>query len=228
MRWVDYWDSDHPIYVNARHLAAHYRLLADDMLRLVPARSARVLDHGCGEALDAPRVAAKCSKLYLCEAAPSVRARLAARTGAIANIAVVAPEALETLPDGALDLVIANSIAQYLTVDELEGCLKLWHRLLAPGGRLVLADILPPRLGAVTDALALLRFAAREGFLVAAVFGLVRTIFSSYRKLRAQLGLTRYAEADIEERLRRAGFRPTRIANLGHNPARMAFSAVRG
>lgn len=227
MSWVEYWDSDHPIYVNARHLDAHYRRLAEDVTRLLPGPGARLLDHGCGEALHAPVLARACSRLVLCDAAPNVRGKLAARTAAVPNIAVLAPDDVAALPDAGFDVIVANSLAQYLTPAELDDLLVLWHRLLAPGGRLILADILPPDLGAATDALALLRFAAAEGFLVPALGGLVRTVFSDYRKLRQALGLTRYSGQDMLEKLRQAGFAPARIPNLGHNPARMAFAAIK-
>src|SRR5262245_49614495 len=46
--WISLWDSDHPIYVNARHFDVHYRAIAADIIRLLPSREARVLDHGCG------------------------------------------------------------------------------------------------------------------------------------------------------------------------------------
>ena len=63
--------------------------------------------------------------------------------------------------------------------------MRCWHAQLCPGGRLVLADIIPHDSGALTDALALLRLAWRNGFFVAAFAGLVRTVFSDYRKLNA-------------------------------------------
>ena len=62
--------------------------------------------------------------------------------------------------------------------------LDVWHRELQPDGRLVLADLLPPDLDAIADVKALLAFAWRGGFLVAALAGLGRTFFSDYRRLR--------------------------------------------
>ena len=78
-----------------------------------------------------------------------------------------------------------------------------------------------------TDALALLRLAARHGFAGAALAGLVRTFFSEYRATRARLGLTHYTEAEMLAVLDRAGFDAVRHRpNLGHNQARIAFLAV--
>jgi ubiquinone/menaquinone biosynthesis C-methylase UbiE len=223
---VSFWDSDHPIYVNARHLDVHYRAIAEDIARLVSSPDARVLDHGCGEALHADRVAAACAELYLCEAAPKVRARLAERFAKKIKIRVIAPAEAERLPAASLELVIANSLVQYLTRAELEALLAIWQRTLKPGGRLVIADVIAPDQSALADAFALLRFAAMNGFLLAALLGLVRTLFSPYRKLRARLGLAHYSEADMLARLRQAGFSAERLhPNLGHNQARMAFVA---
>ena len=130
--WRDYWNQDTPIYVGERHKALHYRLIAADIAALVPSPEAHVLDHGCGEALAAERVAAKCARLYLADAAPLVRERLAERFRASDKIEVLAPEDVERLPDASLDLVVANSLLQYLSPDELQGLLRLWRTKLKP------------------------------------------------------------------------------------------------
>ena len=226
--WVSFWDSDHPIYVNARHFDVHYRAIAADIVRLLPSAEARVLDHGSGEALYADDVAAKCGGLFLCEAAPGVRARVAARFAGNEKIRVIGPPEVERLPAGCLDLVVANSLIQYLRRDEFKALLAVWRRLLKPGGKLVIADVIGPEQSAAADAAALLRFAARNGFLIAAIFGLARTVFSRYRKLRAELGLAHYGEGEMLDLLRAAGFSPRRLArNFGHNQRRMAFEAAK-
>src|SRR5207248_11736515 len=118
------------------------------------------------------------------------------------RIRVLAPEQVETLPDRSIDLIVANSVAQHLTAAELDHLLRLWHRLLAPGGTLVGGDVIPPDAGALTDAIALVRYAVRNGFLVAALWGLVRTAASPYRKLRTRLGIARYTQPEFMAKLR--------------------------
>ncbi|MBK3397853.1 MULTISPECIES: class I SAM-dependent methyltransferase [Methylobacterium] len=224
--WREFWDRDTPIYVSARHKARHYAGLADEIAAMVPHPGAVVLDHGCGEALFADRIAEACGRLLLCDASPRRRDALARRFAGSPRIAVLAPEDVAALPAASLDLVVANSLAQYLTDAELAACLRDWRRALKPGGRLVLADVIPPQLGAAADATALLAFARREGFLAAALLGLVRTVLSDYRSLRRRLGLTRYDEAAMLARLHEAGFTAERMPrNLGHNQGRMAFTA---
>ncbi|KMO12354.1 class I SAM-dependent methyltransferase, partial [Methylobacterium platani] len=146
--WREFWDRDTPIYVNARHKARHYAGLAGEIAALVPHPGAVVLDHGCGEASSADRVAEACGRLLLCDTSPRQRAALAARFAGHDGIAVLAPEEVAALPASSLDLVVANSLAQYLTSAELDACLRDWRRTLKPGGRLILADVIPPQLGA--------------------------------------------------------------------------------
>ena len=227
MSWREFWNADTPIYVNERHKALHYRLVARDVAALIRSSAEIVLDHGSGEALSAGSVAARCARLYLCDGAPLVRRRLQARFAGEPKIAVLAPEDLADVPDGTLDLIVVNSLLQYLSPEEFDDLLGLWRTKLAPSGRLVLADVIPHETSPIDDARALLGFAWRGGFLRSALVGLARTAVSDYRKLRTELGLTQYGEAEMLERLRRRGYAGHRRAeNMGHNPGRMTFEAV--
>ena len=228
MSWREFWNADTPIYANARHKEVHYDLLAGDIVRLLPNAAARVLDYGCGEALSADRIAAAVAHFYLSDAAPLVRQRLQARFAGVTNITVLAPEELDRIGEGTLDLVVLNSVLQYVDAAERDEILRALRSKLHASGRLIVADVLPPDLSPVRDASALLRLAAAHGFLAAAAGGLVRTYFSSYRRLRAELGLRHYDEAEMIAVLNHAGFSAHRLAqNLGHNQARMAFEARR-
>jgi SAM-dependent methyltransferase len=144
--------------------------------------------------------------------------------GAKANVLVVSPEEVEALPDETLDLVVANSLIQYLSREELVALLSIWRSKLKPGGKLVVADIIPPNVSPLTDASQLLTFAWRGGFLIAALAGLVRTAFSDYRKLRAQYGLSTYRIDEITGLIAAAGFEDvTPAKNFGHNPHRLTL-----
>ncbi|KLK93769.1 methyltransferase [Microvirga vignae] len=224
LNWRDYWNQDTPIYSGERHKLLHYKLVANDIIGLTPSREAVVLDYGCGEALFADRVAAKCAKLYLSDAAPLVRERLQEKFGANERIVILTPDEVANLVDASLDLIVVNSLLQYLSLDELRTLLKLWRSKLKSGGKLVIADVIPPDVSPVTDAKALLAFAWQGGFLTSALLGLARTAFSEYRKIREEIGLSQYSEDEIVDILQDAGFEPKRAErNLGHNPARMTF-----
>jgi SAM-dependent methyltransferase len=224
--WLAFWDKPHSIYVNARHKDVHYRLIAEELAALVPSQTARVLDYGCGEALHADLVAAAAGEVLLCDGAPSVRSGVGARFAANPKIRVLAPEDVQRLPDHSLDFIVLHSVAQYLTAEQTQSLLGLFHRLLQPAGILLVSDVIPPQNTAATDVAALLRFGAANGFLFAAMGGVVRTVFSDYRRIRASIGLTYYNEATITEKLTAAGFTAQHAAkNIGHNQARMAFIA---
>jgi SAM-dependent methyltransferase len=224
--WVAYYDSAHSIYVNARHRDVHYARLADEIARYVPSPSAAVLDFGCGEALHADRIAKVAARLSLAEAAATVRAHLTERFKANPKITVISAERAASLPAGSFDFAVIHSVSQYLTAAEFDATVALFHRLLEPGGLLLVGDVVPPDVMAASDALALLRFGWRDGFFLAAIYGLIRTFFSQYWRLRTKLGLARYSEAAMTGRLTAAGFAVTRApVNLGHLQTRMTFLA---
>src|SRR5437660_12912394 len=65
LSWREFWDSAHSIYVNDRHKDVHYRDVAGEIAAFVPGPDARVLDHGCGEAIHADLVAARARDVLL-------------------------------------------------------------------------------------------------------------------------------------------------------------------
>ena len=224
--WIDYYDSTHTIYASKRHRDLHFEVIARDIIGYINSPDTVVLDYACGEALSAAKVAGACAMLILAEPAPGVRGRLIARFAPNTKIRVRSLDDLRNMQERSIDLVVMNSVVQYMTAEELDAALVVIKRLLKPTGRLVLGDILRPEIGMPTDVYALLRFAAKHGFLKDALKGLLSTALSDYRQLRARIGLQRYSEADITAKLARVGLSATRAPfNIGHNPWRMTFVA---
>jgi len=224
--WIDYYDSTHTIYASKRHRDLHFEVIARDIIGYISSPDAVVLDYSCGEALSAPKVANACGLLILAEPAPGVRGRLIARFAPNMKIRVRSLEDLRNMHEKSVDLAVMNSVAQYMTQEEFDTALAAIRRLLKPGGRLVLGDILRPEVGMFTDIVALLRFAAKHGFLKDALIGLLSTALSDYRQLRSKIGLQRYSEEEITAKLAAAGFTTFRAhQNIGHNHWRMTFVA---
>lgn len=227
MNWRDFWNGTHSIYVNERHRTLHYDRIAKDIGRLIVSTDSIVLDYGCGDAEASDLVAHGSGLLYLYDAAPNVQERLRLRFSRNEKIVVLTATALEAMNDHSVDLVIANSVVQYLSHAEFENMLDMARRKLKSDGRLIVADVIPPDASAIDDVRALLSFAWQGGFLIPAFIGLVATFFSDYRKLREQLGLTRYAQQDIETLFAAHGFNAKRAPNnIGHNQTRMMFVAT--
>jgi len=224
--WTEYWNGETTIYVNARHKSVHYEGIARDIVACLSGPAARIVDYGCGDALSAHLVADACAHLFLCESSESTRQRLAVRTANRSNIDVISPQQFEQLPSGTVDMIVANSVIQYLSASELAHFLAVSRDKLSRDGHLVLADVIPRHIGMVRDVAELLKFAAANGFLLAAGAGLVRSFFSNYRQVRQQLGLLQFDEAEILEVLAQSGFvAQRRQRNLGHNSRRMTFLA---
>ncbi|MDP1865331.1 MAG: class I SAM-dependent methyltransferase [Bradyrhizobium sp.] len=224
--WIDYYDSTHTIYASRLHRDLHFQIIARDIIGYISSPDAVVLDYACGEALSAAKVADACGKLYLAEPAPGVRGRLIARFAPNTKIRVRSLDDLRKMEEKSIDLAVMNSVAQYMTPAELDQAFAVVKRLLKPGGRLVVGDILRPEVGMVRDVAALLRFALTHGFLKDALVGLVSTALSDYRQLRAKVGLQRYSEAGMVAKLTASGFTASRAhSNIGHNPWRMTFVA---
>jgi SAM-dependent methyltransferase len=224
--WIDYYDSTHTIYASKLHRDLHFQVIAKDIAGYISSPDAVVLDYSCGEALSAGRVADACGKLVLAEPAPGVRGRLIARFAPNTRIRVRSLDDLRHMEEKSVDLAVMNSVAQYMTSDELDAAFAVIRRLLKPGGRLVLGDILRPEVGMGRDVVALLRFAATHGFLKDAFYGLASTALSDYRQLRTRIGLQRYSEAEMVAKLAACGFTASRAhQNIGHNPWRMTFVA---
>ena len=224
--WIDYYDSTHTIYVSKRHRDLHFQVIARDIIGYISSPDAVVLDYACGEALSAARVAEACGKLILAEPAPGVRGRLIARFAPNMKIRVRSLDDIRKMAEKSVDLAVMNSVAQYMTPAELDSALAVIRRLLKPGGRLILGDIMRPEVGMVRDVIALLRFALNYGFLKDALIGLLSTALSDYRQLRSRIGLQRYSENEIIKKLAAAGFTASRAHfNIGHNPCRMTFVA---
>ena len=224
--WIDYYDSTHTIYASKLHRDLHFQLIANDIIAYISSPDAVVLDYACGEALSAGKVADACGKLILAEPAPGVRGRLIARFAPNTKVRVRSLDELRQMAEKSVDLAVMNSVAQYMTPHELDVAFAVIKRLLKPGGRLVVGDILRPEVGMGRDVLALLQFARKHGFLRDALIGLVSTALSDYRHLRRRVGLQRYSENAMIAKLAAAGFNASRTdRNIGHNPSRMTFVA---
>src|ERR1700682_182458 len=143
--WIDYYDSTHTIYASKLHRDLHFQLIAQDIIGYITSKDAVVLDYACGEAVSAGQVAEACGKLLLAEPAPGVRGRLIARFAPNTRIRVRSLDDLRHMPERSVDLAVMNSVAQYMTADELDAAFAVVKRLLKPGGRAVLGAMLRPR-----------------------------------------------------------------------------------
>jgi SAM-dependent methyltransferase len=225
--WLSYWDAPNKSYVGDRHRQAHYDVLLDGVRPYLPAGPATVvLDWGCGDALAAARMVEVCGTLLLYDAAASTRERLHRRYAGRPAIQVLDNSALAGLPVDSIDLVIVNSVIQYLAEREFDQALTLFRRVLKPGGALLLGDVITPGTPTSTHVATFLRFAVSRGFLLSALGGLASTFLSPYRRLQRDVGLSSYAAPRMLEKLAQHGFAAATLArNIAVSPHRSSYLA---
>jgi SAM-dependent methyltransferase len=223
--WLQFWNAPQHLYVNPAHAALLSREIAEELLRAAEiGKGDRCLDFGCGEALGCPVLLARGASVLLYDPSEWMRGLAGKRYGRMPGVTLLDRADLETVPSASVEVIYVISVVQYLTRDQLRGLLSQWHQQLRAGGRLVIGDVIPPGIGALSDSLALLAYCRRHGHLLPAIRSILATALSDYRRVRHALGLTSYDEAEIRDLLGSHGFALTRHArNLGVNQARMTF-----
>jgi len=225
--WLDFWNAPNAIYVSRRHQEAHYAKILGGIRRFVPAGGAAVvLDWGCGDALAADDLAQTCRTLLLYDRADSTRSRLLAHYAGRPKIRVLDDAELGEVAPASVDLIVVNSVVQYLDRRQFGEALRLFHRLLKRDGTLLLGDIIAPDTPLVGHVTTFLRFAWRNGFFVAAIVGLARNFVSPYRQLRRDAGYACYTDMQMLSLLDDNGFVGARLAsNIAVSQLRFTYLA---
>ena len=211
--WLSYWNSPNKSYVSERHKEAHYTVVFEGMRPYLPGADGVVLDWGCSDALAAERLSELCGTVLLYDAAGSIRERLKLRSHNHPRIRVLDQAELNAITKESIDLIVVNSVIQYLSQAELDELLNNVHRLLKPDGAMLVGDVISPGTGNSRHVATFLSFAWRHKFLLAALAGLVQTYASEYRNLQRELGLTAYAPEAILQKLRQNGFVAEKLPN---------------
>jgi len=225
--WLDFWNAPNAIYVGRRHQEAHYAKVASGIGGFVPAGGdAVVLDWGCGDAFMANALSQTCRALLLYDRAEATRGRLMSAYAGSPKIRVLGEAAPEALPDASIDLIVVNSVVQYLSASQFADALQLFHRLLKRDGALLLGDIIAPDTPLVGHVATFLRFAWQNGFFIAALVGLARNFVSPYRKLRRDAGYACYTQTQMLGLLDANGFAGERLAsNIAVSQLRSSYLA---
>jgi ubiquinone/menaquinone biosynthesis C-methylase UbiE len=224
--WLSYWSASNKSYVNERHKQAHYAAVFAGVRPYLPKGPGRVaLDWGCADAYRAREIAGVCGEAILYDAAGPTRERLHARFCGDQRIRVI-DGGLDELADASVDIVIVNSVIQYLSSEELTALLGGVHRVLKPDGALVIGDVIDPDTPTARHVGAFLAFAARNGFLVPAILALACMRTSAYGQLHREIGLAAYRTSEIEQQLADCGFAGERLArNIAVSPYRSSYIA---
>src|SRR5262245_13647996 len=201
--WESYWEglSDNQQI---------FREQSDEYVRNLRAaigldRRARVLDFGCGFGLVAAMLAPQIQEIFVWDASANIRRRARVNLASYGNVRFLDLSESNTLPHNLqFDLILVNSVVQYMTLDKFSAWLLRWRNMLAPGGRIVVSDLIPLDYPTIWDIVDLLRFSARRGFLLRAIWQAFSEIWR-YWGVRRVRPLSRIGREELSQRGRAAG-----------------------
>lgn len=165
-----------------------------------------VIDFGCGFGAVAERLAARGAQLRFWDSSVIMRLKASQRLAALPQASLLDLSDPGQGPRGEADLVIVNSVAQYMTLEELVSWLQRWRTMLKPGGAIVLSDIVSPGSTLFTEVRESLRFAARQHILWRTVPRLIRESVR-YTRWRNALELLRLDQSDLSRMAKEAGLK---------------------
>ena len=132
-----------PILASSRHefhLQAIPEILADVVAKMAPERHERMLDIGCGPGLFLDDLAARVASVVAMDHESLLE--VVRRDLRATNVELLAGQFPATRPEGLFDVILAYSVLNYAqTARDALAFVDAALALLAPGGRLLLADL---------------------------------------------------------------------------------------
>lgn len=222
--WNDYWEQLREGQQAFREQAEEYARALESTV--APASDDRVLDFGCGFGFVADFLASRVGHIYLWDASANMRAHARANTAHHRNVHLIdlSDPAAGAASGVAFDLILVNSVLQYMRPDEAELWISRWRALLAPEGQIVLSDLIPPGHRLTTDLRDLLRFLARRR-LLSRLLPQASAELRRYWAARTADPLSRVSPEDLSRWAEKAGLGVQLLPrNLTHFTAR--YSAL--
>jgi hypothetical protein len=96
------------------------------------------------------------------------------------------------------DLIIVNSVVQYMSLELFAACLMMWGTMLAAGGRIVVSDLISLGYNSNSDLVDLLKFSIRRNVFGSALLQAVRDL-GRYWMTRRSCPLARIGVEELSE-----------------------------
>jgi len=202
MSWPDYWEKNTGDNGLFHGIAADY--YRNFQNRFSTNSRARILDFGCGPGYLALMLGGTAAKVYAFDQSKGMRDSATARTRSMANVTVVDHLNEETVEP--LDYVVANSVLQYMTMDEVRETLNNLRNLLRSEGEIILSDVLGEPLDAKKEVFDLLLRALLRGYFIAQFWRFFSLFFSNYSRVSKTTSLTVFKPQALAELAKSCGF----------------------
>ena len=214
--WQAYWDG---LSERRRQLfceqASEYVLRLESALSLKSMRC--VLDFGCGFGFAAEMLARRVDQVYLWDASENMRRYALVNVAGRHNIQFVDLSDAKAVPrDLRFDLILVNSVVQYMSRDEFAVRLFQWRSMLARHGWIVVSDLIPPNYQSAWDIVDLLKFSAAHGLLMRSIWQAMGDVKRHWRISRAY-PLCRIGREELDRWGKAAGLAVSYLpSNLTH------------
>jgi 2-polyprenyl-3-methyl-5-hydroxy-6-metoxy-1,4-benzoquinol methylase len=165
-----------------------------------------VFDFGCGFGHVSNALADKIKEIYMWDDSNNMRSTAVNNVGHHKNVILIdaaSSEDFQVQTD--FDLILVNSVLQYMSSDEFSTWLMKWRSLLKPEGKIIISDIIPHKVSPLLDLTSLLFFCLRKGIIIQAVKEGYRML-NDWLRTKNVLPLQYYSREDIGQNAEDAGF----------------------
>lgn len=195
--WAAYWEGLGGTEAFFREQAKEYAANLECTVALNP--NAYVLDFGCGFGFVAEILAFKVGKVFLWDASANMRRRARRNLAYRENIRFLDLSTPQVIArDLKFDLIVVNSVVQYMSLDQFAASLMTWRSMLAADGSIVVSDLIPRNYNSMSDFVDLLKFSIRRKVLGSA-FSQAARDFGRYWMMRRSCPLARTSVEDLSD-----------------------------
>lgn len=197
----------------------------------------RVLDFGCGFGFVTALLAPLVTEIWWWDPSVNMRAIARRNTEMFANAhfcdlsMTPSTNPRATCWEGPrFDLILINSVVQYMPAEDVWAWLRQWHAMLAPEGQVVLSDLIPPHHSSLSDFVCLMRLGRRYGSSLTATTEALGGL-SNYWRSRHDVPLTSISRTDLTRHAAVANFTvrflPANLTHFRHRWAALLHPASR-
>lgn len=211
--WHHYWSST----PDSSYLGVEAYVVAENLREQLPLESNQtVLDFGCGYGYVAEFLSEHVEHVYIWDAVEEVRESAHRRINRT-NVSISSPG------DQDVDVILANSVIQYMDQQTLGSWLGRWRDQLRSGGYIVLSDVLTTPPSILSETLHWIWLTARNGQFASSI-RFARANARRYQAAKDSKPLTVYTPATLAALGSDAGLVMTEeSSNYAFQPRRSTF-----